>query len=106
MQSSQSFPSSFPTSTYCTADFASFVSAADILVPVREAIAIPATAQTPPLTSERRETPVCLSSSMSFHLDLEWVELSRCGCSVPHATTVIVPLIVSCPEPQKMSQRN
>ena len=46
MQSSQSFPSSLPASTYCTADFASFVSAADVLAPVTEAIAMPANVQT------------------------------------------------------------
>jgi hypothetical protein len=50
-------PFLFPSSTYCTTDFVSFVSAADVPVLVSNAIAIPVKAETPPLTIERRETP-------------------------------------------------
>lgn len=58
MQSSQSVPSFFARSSYCTADFAS-LSAANALVPVSETIAMPVSAQIPRLTSERREIPSC-----------------------------------------------
>src|SRR6266700_593377 len=59
MQSSQSAPSFFAWSSYCTADFASFLSEAHVFVPASETIAMPVSAQRPLLTSERREIALC-----------------------------------------------